>query len=72
MKYKEGQQVSVLAAGSFGDDGIGTIKKIVTYYHKLTGKPYKVVILEDEHEFDYEKGHALTSPTAYYITTRGK
>ena len=70
LPYKVGDTVNVNKMGSFGDDGTGVIKKIITQYEKRSGRPYKVVILEDGHEFDYKNGKALTPPTAYFISAR--
>jgi hypothetical protein len=70
---KKGDKVNVLLKPGFTAGGANSygvkITKVKTKYDENTGKPYKVIVV-DEQEFrvDGEKAYPITPPWAYYIT----
>jgi len=66
-EFKAGDRVQVECYSGHGDPFVGTIKQIKVKYDEDTGDPYKVIVLNDGHQFDAVSGTAITEPTMYYI-----
>lgn len=61
------EKVLIECYSGMGSGGPAIITKITKRYHETTGIAYRVYWVGD-HGF-HQKGHAITPPTAYYMTS---
>ena len=68
IDLEKGNEVWCGGNSGFCHDSIEIVKKVSFKYDADTGKKYKRIHLKESHIFDSRDGHALTSPTAYYLS----
>ena len=69
---KVGDTVYCTGDSGFCDSSNEKIKKVTVQYDEHSGKPYNVIWLSGEREFDSRDGGAMNPPLAYYIVLLDK
>lgn len=72
LQLEVGDTVNVECYTGMGTGGQTTVDKILYKYDKNTGEKYKVIVVDDNHQFDSRTGGAITPPTMYYIWVPSK
>lgn len=66
---KVGDSVICTGDSGFCDTSVEKILKISTKFNEYSGKPYPIIWLSGRRRFHGRKGHATTTPLAYYIVS---